>query len=142
MRALVIRQLGVRDIVMRQLRMIRAGRQFLPQFQRTYIRRILIPHPALVKRHDGNGQRKFAWFVGLFANRKGVLAHRTFGSESAKLNHDFIDHLALAALSATSTATAATSALATTFFARFARLRFGGVPSAASTTIMLVTNFF
>jgi len=40
---------------------------------------------------------------------------------------------------ATRTGTGATAA---TFFFLFARARFGGVPSAGSTTMMLVTNFF
>jgi len=71
------------------------------------------------------------------ANMKRVLAGEWHGLE-ANVLHDDVAHFA----PGTNTRAAWVGAGATTAaFTRFARLRFGGTPSAGSTTIRLVTNF-
>src|SRR5579862_2063481 len=118
--------------------MVRGCRKFAPELQRTKVRRILIPQAMPVKRLVRDAERKLTRLSRLFPHGEGVLAHRILGLETAELHHDFVAHLAPAAAPTTTAATGAT----TTFFFRLARERLGGVPSAGSTTIRPVTNFF
>src|SRR5580704_29086 len=103
---------------------------------RANIRRILKTDAAGVESFVGNGQGIFARLGGRFAHRKRIFAALSLSLEPNKLH----DNVVVAHFPAGTIAGAATAA--TAFLARFARLRFGGVPSASSTTMMLVTNFF
>src|SRR5580704_15940584 len=97
---------------------------------RANIRRILKTDAAGVESFVGNGQGIFARLGGRFAHRKRIFAALGLSLEPHKLH----DNVVVAHFPAGTAAAA--------FFARLARLRFGGVPSASSTTMMLVTNFF
>src|ERR1700747_3723660 len=103
---------------------------------RANIRRILKTDAAGVESFVGNGQGIFARLGDSFAHGKGIFAALGLSLEPHKLH----DNVVVAHFPAGTTASTATAA--TAFFARLARLRLGGVPSASSTTMMLVTNFF
>jgi len=64
-----------------------------------------------------------------------VFLGEQFQNEPGRPRHAFAGYFGSATSAVTGAATIA-------FFLRFARGRFGGVPSAGSTTMMLVTNFF
>src|SRR5579862_9318858 len=117
-------------------RMVLGSRQLYVQAMRANVRRILKTHAARIERFVRNSQSIFAGLGRGFADGKGIFAALRFGFESDELHNHVVVSAHFPAGTAAATATAAT------FFVRFARLRFGGVPSAISTTIMLVTNFF
>src|SRR5271166_4032072 len=100
------------------------------------------PRRILIARAMGNKsliryvQCEFALFP-FQPDVKGVLPGQCFRLETDILNDDPGAHLA----PGTNTRAAIVGA-ALTGLARLARRRFGGVPSAGSTTIRLVTNFF
>src|SRR6201998_44328 len=81
-------------------------------------------------------QREFTLGAS-FSHIKCVFAHLRLRFESSVLDDDSVVHLAPG--TNTGEARAGTDCL---FLARLARRRLGGIPSAGSTTIMLVTTFF
>ena len=116
--------------------MVFGGGQFPVKPVRTDVRRILIADAARVERVVRNRQSEFARLRLRFSNGEGIFAHRRLGLETDELDDDLRRHFA------PDKDPAAAAITATVFLTRFARLRLGGVPSAISTTIMLVTNFF
>src|SRR5271155_2291994 len=102
---------------------------------RTNVRRVLITHAPFVECFVWNRQSEFARLRLRLSNGKSIFARGRLGLETDELDDDLRRHLA------PGNAIAATAA-ATVFLTRLARLRLGGVPSAISTTMMLVTNFF
>src|SRR6202041_420771 len=126
-------QFRVRQIEVRLHRVIFRRGKFQVQAVGADVRRILKTDAARIERFVRNGQSEFARFGRRFANGERVFPALGFGLESHELHDDVVVAHFPAAAKATGAAT---------FFTRFARLRFGGVPSAISTTMMLVTNFF
>src|SRR6202046_4136674 len=116
--------------------MVLGGGQFTVKPVRTDVRRILIADTARVERLVGNRQSKFARLRLRLSNGKSIFTNRRLGLETDELDDDLRRHFAPDKLPAAAAITA------TVFLTRFARLRLGGVPSAISTTMMLVTNFF
>src|ERR1700683_4561019 len=116
--------------------MVFGGGQFPVKPVRADVRRILIAHAASVESVVWNRQSKFARLGLRLSNCKRIFADSRFRLETDELDDDLRRHFA------PDTVPAAAAIAATVFLTRFARLRLGGVPSAISTTIMLVTNFF
>src|ERR1700733_7572566 len=116
--------------------MVFGGREFPVKSVGTDVRRILITDATGVERVVRNGQSEFARLRLRLSDGKSIFAHRRLGLETDELDDDLRRHFAPGKLPAAAAITA------TVFLTRFARLRLGGVPSAISTTIMLVTNFF
>src|ERR1700723_2294701 len=139
MRRAVRFQFRVGQIEMRVRGVIFSRGQLHVQPVRTNIRRILKSHAPRIKSLVGNGQRKFPRFRRCFANRERIFPAALLRFESHEL-HDHAIAVVVAHFPAPTGSAAAITAAA--FFTRLARLRFGGVPSACSTTMMLVTNFF
>src|ERR1700722_19894556 len=106
---------------------------------RANIRRVLETHFARVECFNRNQQREFARFGGCLAHRERIFASPFLGFKPYKLNDHPVIVVVRAHLPAPTGSAAAITAA--TFFTRLARLRLGGVPSAISTTMMLVTNF-
>src|SRR5271156_2795696 len=135
-RGAVFIQLGIRKIEMGIGGMVFSGGQFTVKPVRTNVRRILIADATGVERVVRNRQSKFARLCLRLSNGESVFAHRRLRLEADELNDDLRRHFA------PGEDPAAAAITATVFLTRLARLRFGGVPSAISTTMMLVTNFF
>src|ERR1700722_2300137 len=133
--AAVILELRVGDGVASVRRMVRVRGEFPAKFARANVRRILDAQQAFIKSFGRNRQGEFARLGGSFSHGEGVFTDRRLHLISQELNDDFVAHLAPA------TSLGATAAT-TNFLPFLARRRFGGTPSAASTTMMLVTNFF
>jgi hypothetical protein len=133
--ASIILKLRVSDGVVSLRGMVRVRCQLAPELARANIWRILDAQTALIKGFGGNRQCEFARFARSFPHGESILADLRFHFVTKKLHDDFVTHLAPTTVLGSGTA-------AIIFFALFVRLRLGGVPSAASTTIMLVTNFF
>src|ERR1700723_3958617 len=126
-------QFRVRQIEVRLHRVIFRRGKFQVQAVGADVRRILKTDAARIERFVRNGQSEFARFGRGFANGESIFTALGLGFETDELHDDVV---VVAHFPAAATATAAT------FFTRLARLRLGGVPSAISTTMMLVTNFF
>src|SRR5208283_448359 len=88
---------------------------------------------------------RYEGFIGNIESELAVLAlsadmKRVFTGEGHRLKANILDDEATHFAPGTKTRVARVGAGATAF-TRFARRRFGGTPSAGSTTIRLVTNF-
>src|SRR5208282_5358200 len=134
MAAAIILEVGVGDAVMRAGRMIFIRGQLAAELDRAHVRRVLVADAAAIEGLVGDRQRKLADHVCGFADGEGVFADERLYLESDELHDDVV----LCHLAPTADAMAGA---ATAFLRRLVR-RLGGVPSAGSTTIMLVTNFF
>src|SRR5579864_8417380 len=115
--------------------MVRIRRQLAAEFARANVGRILNSQQVLVECFGWNCQREFARVTRNFPHAEGVLADQRLHLIAEKLHDDFVAHLGPATKPGR-------GAAPTTFLIFLARRRLGGVPSAASTTMMLVTNFF
>src|ERR1700690_899179 len=132
MAAAVILKLQIGDVKMSFRRIIAGGSEFATQFQRANAGSVLKTDPVGGKCFVCDGQGKFPRLGGGFSHRKSIFADRLFGRKPHELHQEFFAHLAPADLA---------RATGTTAFFR-ALFRLGGVPSASSTTMMVVTNFF
>ena len=141
MMAAIVIQFFVGDLEMGIRRMIRVRGELAAKPEGTDIRRVLEPCAPAIERCVGDGQRKFACLALGLPHGKHVLANEGAYFIPNKLNDETIAHRTAGAADAAETAGARVAATVT-FFLRLARDRLGGVPSAGSTTIRLVTNFF
>ena len=141
MTAAVLVEFLVGDLEVRIHWMISVRREFATKPQGTDVGRVLEPRAPAIERRIGNRQCKLACFVLRLAHGKSVLAHERADFISYKLDDKAITHRATAGFGA-AVAGAGTRTATVTFFLRLERERLGGVPSAGSTTMMLVTNFF
>src|ERR1700687_974057 len=124
-----------------QLGVIAVGSKFPVKLERADVWRILKTDAVRNKSIIRNRNRKFACLLGDYANAKRILADLRPADKADILDDCLAVHFAPGAAAAAISAVglAATSAA---FLRRLTRLRFGGVPSAGSMTIRLVTNFF
>src|SRR3984893_1186715 len=139
--AAVIVQFLVGNFVVSVRGVISIRGEFAAETGRTDVGAVLVARAPAIEGRIGNRQCKFAGLVPGFAHGKSVLAHKRADFVPDKLDDEAIAHTATAVLGPM-TATAGMRAPAATFFLRLERERLGGVPSAGSTIIMLVTNFF
>src|SRR5579864_4752424 len=122
-----------RNLVVGLGRIIRECSQFGVELQGANARGILVPDAMRGERLVFDGKREFAGLVRILGYYgKRVFPHSGLGFKSNVLNENVVGHFALPVLPATLNAVAG-------FLRRLER--FGGVPSAGSTTMMLVTNF-
>src|SRR6266481_163818 len=127
-------QLRAGDVVLRLQGMIFVGCQFCLQAFGADRWRILIARAMRDKRFVGDVQGELTVFT-VTPHRKRVLPRERVCPEAHVLDQNTSAHFA------PGTKTRAFSVGAgLTGLGRLARRRFGGVPSASSTTIMLVTN--
>jgi hypothetical protein len=122
------------DYVLAFRRMVRVGGQFGLQSLRANAGGVLIASAMRNEGFVGDIQGELA-VLSFSADMKGV-----FPGEGHSLEADILDDEATHFAPGTNTRVARVGAGATDF-TRFARRRFGGTPSAGSTTIRLVTNF-
>src|SRR4029077_4289569 len=122
------------DYVLAFRRMVRMGGQFRLQSLRVNAGGVLIARAMRYEGFIGNVEGELA-VLPLPADNK-----RVFTGEGCRLKANVLDYEAAHFAHGTKTRAARVGAGAAAF-TRLARRRFGGTPSAGSTTIRLVTNF-
>jgi len=108
--------------------------QLTVEFEGANVGSVLITYAVGIKCLIHNCQCKFAGLARVLSHEKAILT-----GDRIRLETNILDDHALAHFAP---AVAAGRGVGTAFLLRFRRARLGGVPSAGSTTIKLVTNFF
>jgi hypothetical protein len=139
--AAVIIQFLIGNLKVSIRRMISIRSQLAAKAGGTDVGGVLVACAPTIESSIGNGQRKFAGFAIGLAHGKSIFAHKVADFVPHKLNDEAIGHRVTTVLGS-ATVIAGTRTATVTFFLRLERERLGGVPSAGSTTIILVTNFF
>jgi hypothetical protein len=129
--AAVIIEFRMTDMKMRLRRVIAVSDKFLPEPRGAHVWSVLKAQEPGSERNLIDRQPEFARFLRNFPHLERVLADRFFRFETHELDQNFLAHFAPTGL----------SALTATFLRALLR-RTGGSPSAWSTTMMVVTNFF